>query len=107
MKILKLKDYTRGWFIGNFEPSLLKTDQFEISVQHYKKNEFVQPHTHKISTEYNVLISGLMTIQGKDLKAGDIFILEPNEITDPVYHEECTIVIIKIPCVIGDKYDIF
>jgi hypothetical protein len=48
-----------------------------------------------------------MTIQGKELKPNDIFILEPNEITDPVYHEECTIVIVKVPCVIGDKYDVF
>jgi len=105
MQILNLKDYIRGWFIGNFEPSVLKTDQFEISVQRYKKGEFVKPHTHKVATEYNVLISGSMTIQGKKLKPNDIFILEPNEITDPVYHEECTIVIVKVPCVIGDKYD--
>jgi len=104
MQIYNLENYTRGWFIGDFEPSLFKTDQFEVSIQHYKKGEFVHPHTHKVATEYNVLISGSMSIQGKELKPNDIFILEPNEITDPIYHEDCTILIVKIPCVKNDKY---
>jgi hypothetical protein len=104
MQVHKLNDYTRGWFLGNFEPSLLKTKDFEVAVQHYKKGEFIHPHTHKIITEYNVLISGSMTIQNTLLKPQDIFILEPNEITDPVYHEDCVVLIVKVPSVPDDKH---
>jgi quercetin dioxygenase-like cupin family protein len=104
MQVYNLSDFTKGWFLGNFEPSLLKTNQFEISIQHYKKGEFVQPHTHKIATEYNVLISGSMTIQNIALQPNNIFILEPNEITNPVYHEECILLVVKVPCVENDKY---
>jgi hypothetical protein len=33
MKISKLKDMFRGWVVGNFEPSLYKTDDVEVAVK--------------------------------------------------------------------------
>ena len=39
-----------------------------------------------------------------ELVAGDIFVVEPNEISDPMFHEDCTIVCVKVPSVPGDKY---
>ena len=72
MQIFNLNDYKKGWFIGNFEPTLLKTKFFEVSIQTYKKGEFVHPHTHKIATEYNVVIEGSMSVQGNLLKKNDI-----------------------------------
>jgi hypothetical protein len=45
-----------------------------------------------------------MTIQNTLLVAGDIFVLEPGEIADPVFHKDCTIVCIKTPSLKGDKY---
>ena len=100
----KLSNMTRGWFIGDFEPSLLKTKDFEVGILTHKKGEEWPKHYHKIATEYTVLISGSMTICGELIEAGTIFILEPNEIADPVFHEDCTVVVVKTPSVIGDKY---
>ena len=31
----QLDDMTKGWFIGNFEPSLMKTNDVEVAVKHY------------------------------------------------------------------------
>ena len=31
MHVTKLSDYVRGYFIGNFEPSLLRTKDFEVA----------------------------------------------------------------------------
>ena len=95
---------TRGWFIGDFEPSLLKTKDFEVGILTHKKGEEWPKHYHKIATEYTVLISGSMTICGELIEPGTIFILEPNEIADPVFHEDCTVVVVKTPSVVGDKY---
>ena len=95
---------TRGWFIGDFEPSLLKTKDFEVGILTHKKGEEWPKHYHKIATEYTVLISGSMTICGELIETGTIFILEPNEIADPVFHEDCTVVVVKTPSVVGDKY---
>ena len=29
----KLDDFTRGWFVGNFSPTLISTDAAEVAVQ--------------------------------------------------------------------------
>lgn len=106
MEVYKLKDYTRGWFVGNFEPSVLKTDIFEVAIMTHKKGEVWDKHIHKISTEYNVLIDGEMTICGKKINQGDIFVINKNEIADPVFIEDCKIVVLKVPSVPSDKYKI-
>ena len=36
MKKNKLSEMIGGWFIGNFEPSLLKTNYVEVAVKKYK-----------------------------------------------------------------------
>ena len=100
----KLSNMTRGWFIGDFEPTLLKTKDFEVGILTHKKGEEWPKHYHKIATEYTVLLSGSMTICGELIEPGTIFILEPNEIADPIFHEDCTVIVVKTPSVIGDKY---
>lgn len=104
MKIYKLSDMVRGWFIGNFEPSVLRTQGFEVGVLTHKKNEDWEEHYHKIATEYNVLLKGKMSINGTVVEEGDIFVIEPNQTALPVFMEDCTVLCVKIPSVIGDKY---
>lgn len=106
MKKINLSDMWRGWFIGNFEPSVLKTDLFEVGILKHKKDETWPKHYHAIATEYNVLLSGLMTVAGELITPGTIFVFEPNEIADPIFHEDCTIVCVKMPSVQGDKYEV-
>ena len=55
-------------------------------------------------TEINYLVEGKMTIQNKELNKGDIFILKPYEIADPIFLEDCTVLIIKTPSKPGDKF---
>jgi len=106
MKIIKLADVHRGWFIGDFEPSVLKTKDFEVGVLEHKKGEDWPAHIHEHCTEYNVLLKGKMSIQKKEINVGDIFIIEKNEIADPVFHEDCTVVVVKTPSVRGDKKEV-
>ena len=56
MKKFKIDEFHRGWFIGNFDPSVLKTDQFEVGLLTHTKGEHWPKHYHAIGTEYNVLI---------------------------------------------------
>ena len=94
----------RGWVIGDFEPSLLKTQDFEVAILLHKKAEEWPAHYHKIATEYNILLSGTMSVCGKELVEGDTFIIPPNEVAVPVFHEDCRIVCIKVPSLPDDKY---
>lgn len=107
MKISRIDDYFKGWFIGNFDPAVLKTDQFEVGVLFYPKGIHHQKHFHRLATEYNVLVQGSFILSGTKLNAGDVFILEPDEIADPEFLEDCTIVCVKVPSLPGDKYEIY
>lgn len=104
MKIYKETSMHRGWFIGNFEPSVLKTPEFEIGVLRHKKDEYWQAHYHKESVEYNYLIEGSMIIQGQQLEPGDIFVLDKYEVADPIFVTDCTVVVVKTPSNPKDKY---
>lgn len=104
MKVGKLSDTYRGWVIGDFDPSLLRTKEFEVGILKHPKGEKWPAHYHKIATEYNVLISGSMRLCDVELNEGDTFILEPYEIADPTFHTDCTIVCIKVPSNTNDKY---
>ncbi len=106
MKINKIKNMHRGWFIGDFEPSVLKTKEFEVGILFHKKGESWPKHYHSIATEYNVLLSGRMTINGHEITPGIIFVLEQNEIAEPTFHEDCEVLCVKVPSVIGDKYEV-
>jgi len=49
MKIFNIEDMFKGWFIGNFEPSVIKTKEFEVA-HHFHKKDYVDSegsHYHK------------------------------------------------------------
>jgi quercetin dioxygenase-like cupin family protein len=94
----------RGWCIGDFAPSLLRTKDFEVGVLLHPKGEKWPARYHVKGTEYNILVSGSMRVCDTELTAGDTFVIEPYEVADPVFHEDCTIVCIKVPSDTKDKY---
>jgi mannose-6-phosphate isomerase-like protein (cupin superfamily) len=103
MKVSRIENYKGGWYIGNFNPAAYKTNGFEVSYKIHKKGEIWDWHYHEHLDEINLIIRGSMTIQGKILSSGDIFILEPMEIADPEFIEDCEIVCIKSPNITNDK----
>lgn len=102
MKIHRQTDWFKGWFIGNFEPSAFKTDAFEVCLKKHPKGETWPKHYHKIATEINYLIRGKMNIQGITFEAGDVFILEPYDVADPDFLEDCELIVVKVPFVKDD-----
>lgn len=106
MKVTKLSDYIRGWIIGNFTPSLIKTKQFEVGILSHKKGEDWPEHYHKVATEYNVLLEGSMNVNGRHIYKGDVFVIEKNETSKPTFFEDCTVLVVKIPSIPGDKYKV-
>lgn len=105
MKTANLNEMVKGWFIGNFEPSLLKTNDVEVAVKKYKKGDYEDSHYHRIATEFTVIISGRVKMNGIEYKAGDIVVMEPNESTDFEALEDNTVnVVVKIPGANNDKF---
>lgn len=106
MKTAKLENMVKGWFIGNFEPSLLKTNDVEVAVKTYKKGDYEAKHHHKIATEFTCIICGKVRMNGIEYGAGDIVVMEPNESTDfECLEDNTTNVVVKLPGANNDKYE--
>lgn len=95
-----------GWFVGDFEPSAFKTQQFEVGYKIHKKGEQWPVHYHKTAIETTYLIRGRMIIGEKELTSGDVFTIFPYEVADPIFLEDCEVIVIKTPSVPGDKYEV-
>lgn len=104
MKSAKLDDMIRGWFVGNFEPSLYKTNDVEVAVQNYAAGAFEAAHYHKIATEITVIQSGTVKMFGKVWNAGDIIVIEPREVTSFEALTDAVTVVVKLPGANNDKY---
>jgi len=104
MKVSKLNDFFKGWVVGNFEPSLFKTDDFEVAVKSYKKGDYEPKHYHKVATEITIITKGRVVMNFEVYNEGDVIVMEPGEATDFRATNDVTTTVIKFPCVEGDKY---
>jgi anti-sigma factor ChrR (cupin superfamily) len=104
MKLNKLKGMTKGWFVGDFVPSLLQTQDVEVAVKNYQQGELEEAHYHKIATEITVIISGMVKMNGIEYEEGDVVTVEPYESTDFMALKDTVTVVVKHPGAVNDKY---
>lgn len=104
MKIAKLEDMVKGWFVGNFDPTLIRTNDVEVAVKIYKKGAYEERHHHLLSTEITVVTSGKVRMNGVEYVKGDIIVIPPNESTDFEALEDTITTVVKYPGANGDKY---
>jgi quercetin dioxygenase-like cupin family protein len=104
MKLHNLSSFTRGWFVGDFEPSIIRTKDFECMVHYYKAGDSEARHVHKVADEITVIVHGVFKMSGQRLQAGDIVHLLPGEPADFECLEDGATTVVKTPSVIGDKY---
>jgi len=104
MKIELLSNFTKGWFIGDFTPTLVATPHAEVGIKTYRAGDSESPHHHQIATELTAVVSGRVVMGGRTLTAGQIAIIEPGESTGFEALEDSVTVVVKVPCVKDDKY---
>jgi hypothetical protein len=102
-RFLKLSEFRRGWFIGDFEPSIFRTKQFEICVTSHKKNEASPAHYHTSSEEINLVLAGRLLVNGRELKSGDFFIYERLEVSSVEFLQNTKLLVVRVPSAPHDK----
>jgi mannose-6-phosphate isomerase-like protein (cupin superfamily) len=100
----RLEDFKRGWFVGSFNPTLIPSDAVEVAVKHYKAGEHEESHHHKIATELTLIVSGRVRMSGEEIGPDEIVKIPPGRSTDFTALTDVTTVVVKMPCVSGDKY---
>jgi quercetin dioxygenase-like cupin family protein len=104
MRVEKLDGMVKGWFVGNFDPTLIKTGGVEVAVKFYKAGEHEAWHYHKIATEVTVVVSGEVEMNGERYRQGDMIVIEPGEGTDFRVISDAVTTVVKHPGASNDKY---
>lgn len=105
MRIGKLDDMTKGWFVGNFDPTLFRTDAVEVAVKHYHAGDYEAAHYHRIVTELTVIVTGRVRMNDTEYSAGDVIVMEPGDVTDFEALTDAVSTVVKLPGISNDKYE--
>jgi len=104
MKTSHLSHMFKGWFVGDFSPTLLATCDVEVAVKTYKAGDYEERHYHKLATEITVITQGRVRMNGIEYQQGDIIIIEPFEATDFMALEDSMTTVVKYPGAPNDKF---
>lgn len=102
---LNLSEFTGGWLVGNFEPSIFKRKNIEVGVKQLKQGFIDEEHWHEKSVEYNFILSGRIRIEtGQELKAGETFVYKKKELSKCHVIEDTIILVIRDGSHANDKF---
>ena len=103
-EIDSLDNMVNGWFVGNFNPSILKNTDTEVAIKKYNKGDTESSHYHKIATEITVILDGSVSMNGEKYSDGNIVKINPGVSTNFEALTDVTTVVVKYPGTINDKY---
>ena len=100
----KLDNMFKGWFVGDFQPTLFNSKDVEVAIKYYKAGDVEELHHHKVSTEITAIVQGQVKMLDRVWSAGDILLLEPGTATSFEAITDSINVVVKLPSVKNDKY---
>jgi hypothetical protein len=103
LKKFRLADFTAGWVVGNFNPTLHQTRDFEFGVKYFKAGDREALHYQIVARELSIVVSGSCRIGAVDLDAGEGLLIEAGEEADFEAYTQCAIAVIKWPSLPADK----
>lgn len=105
MNTFKLNSFKKGWFIGDFTPTLFNTDNFEVAIKKYQAGESEKLHYHKVADEITVIVSGKVKMNDMTYNEDDIIFIAKGDSTDFHAITDTITCVVKVPCVKNDKYE--
>lgn len=106
MQTHKLQDFERGWIYGAFEPTLRFSRDTEVGVLNFAAGFTPPDHIHHMASEWNLVLTGLMLVNGEVMADNDIFSFEAGERISVTFLEDTVLLCIKSPSIAGDKYEV-
>ena len=104
MRANKENDMKKGWFVGDFHPTCLATQNVEVAVKRYSAGDSEPKHHHRLATELTFVVSGQIEMNGIRFIEGDIITVEPNEAVEFKAVTDSINVVVKMPGAKDDKY---
>lgn len=69
----------------------------------HEKGEHWPAHYQKIAWEYNLVVCGMLEIDGHVYRDGDLFAVPPKKVVQPSFLTRCEVVCVKVPSLPHDK----
>ncbi len=86
MKIHNLVDSgERGWFVGDFDRAIWRTDAYEVAYQFSTKGSVGPRHVHRIARELNLITSGCVRVNDVIVRTGEMYEVAPGEAVECEY----------------------
>lgn len=104
MKESNLRDFRKGWVVGDFVDSLFRTKDVEVAIKRYRKNDVEPKHVHKITKEFTIVVYGAISMNGEIFHEESIIVVEPGESVEFKSITDSITCCIKSPSIPGDKY---
>ena len=104
MQIRHISEFTKGWFLGAFDPTILYAKNVEIGLHQYETGHVSDGHYHKSAIEINVVVKGFVKVNHVLIEDGGIWTTYPFENPKVEFLEKTDLIVIKIPSVPEDKY---
>ena len=100
---MNLNEFTKGWLIGDFAPSIIQSKDIEVGVKYYKSGDKESRHVHNFVDEYTIVLTGLIKMNDKIYNERDIVFVEKGISTDFECLSDCITLVIKTPSIPNDK----
>ena len=98
-----LNSFTGGWVVGDFNPSLFKSDCMEVGVKKFLLGDRELSHKQLVATEITIIISGKVRIGNEIFIEGDVVVIPPGEYADFEALSDGSLTCIKFPSIPSDK----
>jgi hypothetical protein len=103
MELSNVRSYVGGWFIGDFEPTMMNTNEFELCLKRYSKGDREALHYQMIAIEFTLVIEGTCRIGSHQLGPDDVLRIDPGEAADFEALTDVVLVALKSPSLPSDK----
>jgi hypothetical protein len=104
MKIYNLNNFTKGWFVGDFLPTIISSSDVEVAIKKYQAGDKEEAHFHKVATEITAVVSGQVKMNELVINEGEIVLIATGEIASFECITNAITVVVKLPSVNDDKY---
>jgi hypothetical protein len=100
---IEVRDFKKGWLVGNFEPTLYHTGAVEVGLKSFRAGETEPAHFQRIAHELSVVVTGRCRLGDMILEEKEGVLIPPLEVADFEALTDCEIIVVKWPSIAEDK----
>ncbi len=103
MRKYDANEFVGGWLVGNFEPTIFSSKDFEVALKIFSKGDTEDRHYQLSAHELTIVVSGDIRIGELAATSGEGILIDPLECSGFEALSEVSLVCVKWPSIPQDK----